>query len=112
KRYAVPIGVSGRPLAPMVVGGTVYVSTTTSGVAGAVQAFRASDGALRWSHPVDGIPTDPTTAPGLVIVGLGNSVLALRASTGAVAWQTPTAGFVSTSPAVDSARVYCSARDP
>src|SRR4029078_9368193 len=107
QRYAVPTGPSPRIGDPVVAGGTVFVTTQYGDPAGpisnvgAVQAFRASTGALLWSHPLDTAPTDPTTAPGLVLVSLDNAVLALDADTGAVAWETPVAGFALAPVAVD-----------
>ena len=115
QQYAVPTGPSLRIGDPVVTGGTVYVTTSYADPpgpvanVGAVLAFRASTGALLWSHPLDGGPTDATTAPGLVLVGLGDQVLALDADTGAVAWETTVAGVIDAPVTVDGGRVFYAA---
>lgn len=98
------------------VDGVLYLGTQV-GVAGidprikAVYAYRASDGALLWSHTLrDQLDGPPIVSAGVVYVVAGETALALRADNGVPLWQASlqTGGqqIVSAWPTVASGALY------
>jgi eukaryotic-like serine/threonine-protein kinase len=100
--------VGGRPAAPAVAKGVVYVFADDS----SLTAF-THDGRRRWSTVVStvrgGFPTAPTLAGSLVYV-MAHGISAVDKDTGRIIWQRELDAF-GTSVAVAGTRLYVGARD-
>ncbi len=80
-RWRSPVG--GKPSAPAVANGMVYVGTDVSRVC----ALDAQTGARRWTFQADGRVSQPAVADGVVYVSTGGGMLyALDASAGTKRW--------------------------
>jgi outer membrane protein assembly factor BamB len=102
-------GVGGRPAAPAVSRGVVYVFADDS----SLTAFLAHNGERRWSTVVStvrgGFPAAPTLAGSLVFV-MAHGISAVDKDTGRIIWQRELDAF-GTSVAVAGPRLYIGARD-
>ncbi|HEY0194947.1 MAG TPA: PQQ-binding-like beta-propeller repeat protein, partial [Kofleriaceae bacterium] len=112
QRWATPIGGHVLQAAPIIAGGSVYVTATdqASGDTGGVAALDLATGALRWRAPtavqLRGGPALVSDA--VVVAQVDGTVLGLDAATGAPRWRTelgagvtPGAAVIDASPAVD-----------
>ena len=106
-------GISGLDFGtPAVGGGNVYAVGTVNGFA-SVYAFRASDGAHRWTTlwgVFEGTNT-PSFAGGFVYVGFNNVVEAYDSATGAHLWTSrPLVGIIEENPVAAHGLVYVGTR--
>ena len=105
-----------NPVAPVVVGKTVYFASQSS-----VYAIDAETGEQKWVYPAEGpigtpsaatIKATPAVADNQVFVGASDGVMyALDADTGSLKWQFQTGGHIRFSPIVVDGVVYFGSDD-
>jgi len=94
---------------PAVAYGLVYIPTDKN-----VCALNATDGAIKWSYPVEGggSVSSPAVADGEVFFGLDNGyVYALDAYSGSLIWDCKTGGAVYSSPAISDGLLFVGSND-